>query len=178
MSDSFIPIPGYPGYFANPDGRIRGRSGKVLKPVIQGKGYAYVCVKRDNGRLFNRRVHGLIAETFLGPRPDGCHVNHKNGERADNRAANLEYVSNRANVIHGATTTGLPGVIRDARYTGRCWRAAAHNKGERVSLGYHNTKEEAFVAYLTYLAEIGDDDAIRYATRALAQRSDKEQTNE
>lgn len=37
------------------------------------------------------RVHDLVARAFLGPRPDGAEVLHKDGSRDNNAASNLEY---------------------------------------------------------------------------------------
>lgn len=51
-----------------------------------------------------RRIHPvrkLVAEAFLGERPKGLVINHKNGVRADDRAENLEYITSQANTIHG-----------------------------------------------------------------------------
>lgn len=39
------------------------------------------------------RVHKVVLETFLGPRPKGCTVNHKNDQRSDNRLENLEWAT-------------------------------------------------------------------------------------
>lgn len=43
---------------------------------------------------------------FIGPRPDGMAINHKNGMKLDNRAENLEYCTNSENSTH-AYRTGL-----------------------------------------------------------------------
>lgn len=45
-------------------------------------------------------VHKLVTLAFLGPRPKGLQVNHKNGVRHDNRISNLEYVTPRQNTLH------------------------------------------------------------------------------
>jgi hypothetical protein len=50
----------------------------------------------------------LVAEAFLGPKPAGRTVNHKNGEKTDNRPENLEYVTRSENQHH-AYETGLQG---------------------------------------------------------------------
>lgn len=51
-----------------------------------------------------RRIHPvrkLVAESFLGKRPKGLVINHKNGIRDDDRVENLEYMTSQENTIHG-----------------------------------------------------------------------------
>lgn len=36
-------------------------------------------------------VHALVAEAFLGPRPEGALILHRNDDGFDNRAENLRY---------------------------------------------------------------------------------------
>ena len=45
-------------------------------------------------------MHRLVADAFLGPCPIGHEVNHKNLDKADNRTANLEYVTRSENLLH------------------------------------------------------------------------------
>lgn len=37
------------------------------------------------------KVCNLVADTFLGPRPEGHYVVHKNGDKLDGRLCNLRY---------------------------------------------------------------------------------------
>lgn len=56
-----------------------------------------------------RRIHPvrkLVAEAFLGERPKGLWINHKNGKRDDDRVENLEYVTPRENALHGYRVNG------------------------------------------------------------------------
>ena len=55
------------------------------------------------------RVHVLIAYAFLGPRPDGLVIDHKNGNKLDNRACNLEYVSVSENMKRAYKEGGFEG---------------------------------------------------------------------
>lgn len=53
------------------------------------------------GNTHHVYVHRIVARTFLGPPPDCSHeVNHKDGDRMNNCAANLEYVTRSQNVLH------------------------------------------------------------------------------
>lgn len=53
-----------------------------------------------NGKNKPTLVHRLVAVAFLGPIPDGQEVNHLDGNKANNRASNLEYVTRKGNMAH------------------------------------------------------------------------------
>lgn len=76
-----------------PDGRSRTARGRLLK-VGSVRG-AHQFVNLGKGK--SRYVHQLVAEAFLGPRPDGTEVCHNNGDPTDNRASNLRYDSHAGN---------------------------------------------------------------------------------
>jgi hypothetical protein len=51
----------------------------------------FVVVETDKGYHEIKYVHDIVAEVFV-PNPDGkAKVRHKNGNRKDNRAENLEW---------------------------------------------------------------------------------------
>lgn len=99
----WTPIPDYDGYEANVFGQIRNSETlRIRNPSARncnGVGY-FVTPMRVNGRWISRQVHILIARTFLGPCPAAHEVNHKNGNKIDNRADNLEYVTHQQNMKH------------------------------------------------------------------------------
>jgi hypothetical protein len=90
---------------AGPDSRGRNRQQRVLRPAVDPHGYLCVALSK-NAQMHTFRVHRLVAVAFLGPRPDGLEVNHKNGDKRHNAASNLEYITNEANQQH-AVTNGL-----------------------------------------------------------------------
>ena len=102
-------IPDHRNYEACSNGQIRrcvpgvntypGRLRKLqLNPT---NGYLQVSLYY-NGQESRCWVHRLIAVAFLGPCPDGFQVNHKNGNRTDNRIENLEYVTPQENIYDKA----------------------------------------------------------------------------
>ena len=99
-------IPFLDGYFAYKDGRIYSeRSNKFMTPSFSSKNYHLVCI-RENGKSITKKVHRLIASTYL-PNPENKpQVNHKNGIKTDNRVENLEWCTQSENQIH-AHKTGL-----------------------------------------------------------------------
>jgi len=80
-------------------GRIRrakpgrgARVGRILTPTLLPIGYESVPILKR--RLY---IHALVAEAFLGPKPDGCVVDHVDGNKQNNLPSNLEYVSRAEN---------------------------------------------------------------------------------
>lgn len=71
--------------------------GRVLKQQLDKDGYLYVHF-RVNGKLVNRKVHRLIAQTFL-PNPNNwLQVNHKDNNPANNNVGNLEWCTGEYNI--------------------------------------------------------------------------------
>lgn len=89
-------------YSVSTEGRVASRKyGKwrILKLWVD-HGYARAHLLIDgNSKL--RRVHQLVAEAFLGPKPTLRHeVNHISGDGTDNRFENLEWVTPKENSRH------------------------------------------------------------------------------
>lgn len=113
------PVRGYTGLYEVSDrGEVRRLKGsprckrtRILRPSLC-KGYLNLSLCAD--AIYEHfYVHQLVAAAFIGPRPRGKEINHKNGVKTDNRANNLEYVTRCENIRH-ACQTGLFG-SRDNR---------------------------------------------------------------
>lgn len=123
----YKPIPDFPGYRAGTDGSIwtqwkrtwtKGREGSLfvlsdewrrLRPSVKKNGYLKLTLFRD-GRAFQRLVHRLVLETFVGPCPPGHECAHDNGVRTDCRLDNLFWKTKKGNASdrerHGKTPRG------------------------------------------------------------------------
>ena len=60
---------------------------KRVRHYVTGKG-RFV---RSGGLLKKCLVNELVAKAFLGPQPEGTTIEHRNGDRLDNRLTNLFY---------------------------------------------------------------------------------------
>ena len=105
-------VPEFPSYEVSPAGLVRrvvaargARVGHVLRVYVDR--YPQVHLYRS-GRQFCRHVHVLVAGAFLGPRPNGQEVNHRDGNRLNPSVANLEYVTAAENGRHAADTGLAP----------------------------------------------------------------------
>ena len=86
------------------DGRVRRYPATLRAAHTDGFGYLKVTLK-GSGRNVRMLVHQAVALAWIGPRPDGLEVCHYDGDKANNRAANLRYDTRAANhadaVRHG-----------------------------------------------------------------------------
>lgn len=114
MNEQWKDIPGYEGsYQASTTGKIKSlpkkiflawgghyySKEKILSPAIS-RGYEKVLLYTKGVRVY-MSIHRLVALTFI-EKPNHLFdvVNHKNGNKRDNRIENLEWTSQSGNVIH------------------------------------------------------------------------------
>ena len=105
------PIPGFEGYYEvcedgtvrsldrltkGPYGTWRQRYGKIVN-TNQTEHYPYAMLNKHS-RQYHRRVHVLVAAAFIGPRPPGMTVHHKDHDKTNNHRSNLEYLSHKQNI--------------------------------------------------------------------------------
>lgn len=101
------PVVGYEGlYEVSSLARVRRArahrqwpAGRLLKPQGRYDGRVVVGLRRD-GRSKIKLVHVLVAEAFIGPRPPGREVNHRDGDKFNNLPGNLEWTTRLENVRH------------------------------------------------------------------------------
>ena len=88
-------------------GRVRSlmRDGRILKAQPDRKGYLRICVTIERVKT-TFKVHREVAQAFIPNPNDLPQVNHKDGEKTNNRADNLEWVTNAQNQAH-AIASGL-----------------------------------------------------------------------
>lgn len=72
-----------------------------IRPRRVGAGYLGIQCKVVGERL-ERYVHRLVAEAFLPHDPDRREVNHRDGDKTNNNASNLEWVTHSENHRHAA----------------------------------------------------------------------------
>jgi hypothetical protein len=84
---------------------------RMMKPVYPANGRAHVAVRGRSIILSN-----LVAQAFIGERPRGYVVSHKDGDKTNDKASNLEYTTasrnglNIADRMRSNNTSGIRGV--------------------------------------------------------------------
>lgn len=107
MKEIWKPIEGTNGkYEVSNTGKVRSldyrNSGKAkeLRHELDKKGYIRIRIKNSDFPYKTIKVHREVAKAFI-PNPDNKpQVNHINGIKTDNRAENLEWVTNQENATH------------------------------------------------------------------------------
>lgn len=116
--EKFVPVKGFENYEVSNLGRVKRvpceviyRNGtvarypeKILKPD-NVKGYLRVTLSKDNNQK-RFTVHRLVAKHFIPNRGDKKYVNHKDGNKSNNSAHNLEWVTASQNERHSYESLG------------------------------------------------------------------------
>jgi len=88
------PVIGFEDYHVSNFGRVKRVKAKTHNPHIMrqtlNRGYCNVCICKDNIK-YTKRVHRLVAFSFLKKVHGKPYINHKDGDRANNLLNNLEW---------------------------------------------------------------------------------------
>lgn len=105
-SEIWKDVPGYEGKYKvssignviSINGRYKGE--KVLSPATDPNGYFITSLRKEGVKKYYR-IHQLVAMAFIVPDSpvDNC-VNHKDGDKQNNHAANLEWTTRGDNIYH------------------------------------------------------------------------------
>lgn len=93
-NDEARPIPGYPGYVATRDGRVRGTRGWWLKSGHTSKNGRADCLfvyPHINGKRRSLTVQRAVLLAWVGPCPEGMEANHVDGNALNNHLDNLRW---------------------------------------------------------------------------------------
>ncbi len=101
MNKHGVRIDGYPSYRISKEGKVYSiRSGRVMSPSINNKGYERVTLQRD-GKRRTFSIHRLVALHFVvGKYRGNNQVNHIDGNKLNNHYENLEWTSGSKNIVH------------------------------------------------------------------------------
>lgn len=100
-TEQWRPIPGFSRYEASNLGQIRNI--QTLRAISRNArsrtGYPLIFLRPDGERLRKTvNIASAVAATWLGPRPKGFQIDHKDGNKLNDAATNLEYVSQSENI--------------------------------------------------------------------------------
>ena len=143
MEEIWKDIVGYEGYYlVSSFGRIKNKKEKIIFQTTTHHGYKRTVLQKK-GIIKNFFVHRIVAESFIGPRPDGYQVNHKNLIRSDNNFQNLEYVTDSQNKKHSwLRRKNFYEITDNKKFRVKIWY-----KNKHFCFGTYNTPEEAEEVY-------------------------------
>jgi hypothetical protein len=85
-------------YLVSSFGEIKNKYGHTMRISIDKKGYATINLSKATG--VSRYVHRVVAQNFI-PNPENkLQVNHKDGNKKNNKISNLEWATPKENIDH------------------------------------------------------------------------------
>lgn len=110
MEEVWKYVPGYNGkYQVSNFGNVKSvykrsrKGGDLLTPILNKDGYLQVNLS-INGHATHHRVHRLVAESFVENKFNYPFVNHKDENKKNNNAVNLEWCDLPYNIRYGSRT--------------------------------------------------------------------------
>lgn len=123
----------YDGYMVSSKGRVKSKN-KILSANNNGHGYLSVMMSNKNCP-FRRYVHRLVAKAFVENPNNYPQINHKDGNKQNNNAENLEWCTQKQNNQHAWDNGLCKGFERTSEYrervrktVKRLWKQGVYKK--------------------------------------------------
>lgn len=157
MEEIWKPLSGFEGmYQVSNYGRIKSfkrYKGGVIKSLSQNKqGYNHFSAYISDKERKTIRVCRAVAEAFIGK--SDLNVNHIDGNKSNDKAYNLEYVTRRENVNHAHR--GKQKLTGAFKLSKNCFYSRIYLNKKYIYLGSFKTEIEANKAYLEALKKHGE----------------------
>jgi hypothetical protein len=159
-------ITDYKNYQVSNQGRVRNKkTGRVLKASPQNMGYSQVSLYIE-GQVKRLLVSRLVALGFVdNDNPDyKVYVDHKNGDKTDNRAVNLRWCTPSQNTMNRKKKRDSLSRFKGVTFHTKAnkWVASISNDGVQTHLGCFDDEEEAAEAYIDAAREYHGEFALEY----------------
>ena len=109
MEEHWRDIPGYNGeYKISNFGRVlslKGSRERIRPSFKNSRGYSVISLSK-NGVHKTFKIHRLVAESFIQNPEKLSEINHIDGNKQNNRAENLEWVTRKENIRHSIEVLG------------------------------------------------------------------------
>lgn len=155
MIEEWRDVPEFNGkYKISNYGNIKSKF-KILKTKPAGKinKYASINLCFNKARYKSIKLHRTIAKLFLPDFTDSLTVNHKDGNKNNNKIDNLEMKTQLDNNLHKYTVIENKKRWGIYRFKGR-WRAMIRTGlQKKILIGSYADQEEAYIAYANKYTE-------------------------
>lgn len=139
---------------------------RIFKPWFRGnQGYVGAALRKD-GKTTHKYVHRLVADAFLEKPSHKCVVDHINNIPSDNRVDNLQFISQRENLLKNHPNKNeLFRGITFLKHSGQ-YQANIQLGYKKIFLGNHKTDKAYLSSLYSKAKELihlynGDDKSFR-----------------
>lgn len=150
MEEIWKPVPEYNGnYEASNLGRIRSsKTKRILRQANHRQGYKLVRLYK-NGKGTTKTVHRIIASAFIENPENLTEVNHKDENKSNNSAENLEWCSRIYNANYGTGIERRNAIVKAGILEGRI----KTRKGISINVGENNPNSKLSDEDVKYIRE-------------------------
>ncbi|CAL6011150.1 Conserved_hypothetical protein [Hexamita inflata] len=122
----FKQIEGYSNYIVFENGNIQNiNSGKIIKPFTSNNGYLRIQLS-ENGNPKKYFIHNLVAQAFLGNKPENYQTDHIDRNKLNNHYTNLRYISQSDNCKNRNSYNNIEAVYLD-KISENCFELTEYN---------------------------------------------------